>query len=200
MPNGEVKSLKIGFRFAIDQDIARLDNQHNPFEKTLQLTDIEQERQVKYKQQISAIREQWNTSNDNTKRLYWRLYESKSDDDVVEMLLRRDRRCGWYLIPDPNGTTHALEEYEPQSKELEMWNQTLYKHVIYARNKTHRKALMGIDVFDRAKQSVANFMNNWKEYKDLEPEEKEKLSQYLKSCSDVDQEIVRVVLQVIYKE
>ena len=78
-----------------------------------------------------------------------------------------------------------------------MWNLKLYKHVIYARNKTHWKALMGIDGLDRTKQTFINFINI---FKDLEPDEKEKLAQDLKSSPDVDQEMVTFLLQVIHKE
>jgi len=233
MPNGRCKSFKIGFRFAIDQDIARLDDEHNPFEETLQLTDVEQERRVSYLNNIQMIRYQLSNVNisalqvididqekqtKNTtikhnnigllaqinvdKRLLCLEYSvSKSDDELVEMLLRRDRRCGWYLRPDPNGTKHALEEYEPQRKEMEMCGQIIYKNKIYTRNKNHWKALMGIDVKDQIEKLGINVMNNVNSMKeifhDVEGEEKSNLLEHLRSSNVVSQEIVNYISQVI---
>lgn len=204
MPNGMQRSLKIGFRFAIDQDIARMDDLHNPFEKPLQLTDVEQERLVTYMEQIKVIREKWNNDN-TTKRIYWQLHDKKSDEELVDLLLRRDRRCGWYLRPDPNGFMYALEEQEPQTKERNMWSQILYKKVIYTRNKSHWKALMGIDVTEHARQSFMNFGNNLNDlYKELDPDEKAKLLEDLRGwvrSSDVfDRESLSFISQVFHQQ
>ena len=230
MPSGEFKSLRIGFRFAIDQDIARLDDEHKPFEETLQLTDVEQERRVNYLNNIQMIRYQLSNVNisalqvididqekqtKNTtikhnnigllaqinveKRLLCLEYSvSKSDDELVDLLLRRDRRCGWYLRPDPNATMHALEDYEPQNKEREMWGPIMYKNVIYARNKTHWKALMGIDVRDQIEKFVLHTEKGLKDLiNGLEGEEKSNLLEHLRASNVVSQEIVNYISQVI---
>lgn len=131
---GRWKSFRVGYQFDIDQVIASLDNEHNPFVEDIIFTAAEMQRCEIYRQNLARYRQVLVTNGWSETWL-----ATLNDEALLKEMLCSDRRAGLYLLTNPTpdpwvGTC---------SKTLTIQGYVIYRNAIAVNSRTQLFHIQG---------------------------------------------------------